>query len=86
MNSALLCSDIHGVCDAMFNVFEDVILPDHYEASFIKSEMLNAGALASIMSGSGPSVFGIFEDKEKALFVLDRLKNVGYHAYMCRPQ
>lgn len=86
MNSALMNNDIYGVCDSMFNVFEGVILPDHFEASHIKSEMLNAGALASMMSGSGPSVFGVFDDKEKALFVLNRLKNIGYQAYMCRPQ
>ena len=39
--------------------------------------MLGAGAYYSLMSGSGPTVFGIFDDPDKAEFARDQLKISG---------
>ena len=43
----------------------------------IKNEMKAAGALNAMMSGSGPTVFGIFDDPDKAEFARDQLKISG---------
>ncbi len=48
----------------LYNSFERVILPMHPEASQIKRDMLALGADRAMMSGSGPSVFGLFHDAE----------------------
>ena len=50
----------------MYNIFEDVIFPICPEARELKEKMLELGALGAMMSGSGPSVFGIFENEEMA--------------------
>lgn len=66
----------------MHNTFEDVILPEHKEASAIKRRMEEAGGVA-LMSGSGPAVFGFFEDAEVAEAVWRGLKRDGVEAYVC---
>ena len=82
---ALNCGDITAVSSSFYNIFEDVILPAHESVSKIKETMISFGALASLMSGSGPSVFGIFDDKEKANKVADKLNGDGIFAAVCHP-
>lgn len=50
----------------IFNILEDVSISKYSEISDIKTKMKTLGATASLMSGSGSSVFGIFNDKIKA--------------------
>jgi 4-diphosphocytidyl-2-C-methyl-D-erythritol kinase len=47
------------------NGLENAILPDYPQLQKIKNELLKAGCLNTIMSGSGPSIFGILPDKNK---------------------
>ena len=47
--------------------------------------MLDGGALASIMSGSGPSVFGVFKSVEDAEAVAVKLRSKGYFAGVAFP-
>ena len=47
----------------MGNVLEDVTIPMHPVIEEIKNEMKAAGALGAMMSGSGPTVFGLFESR-----------------------
>lgn len=57
-------SDFDGIVQNVGNVFEQFIeVPQRAE---IKAIMRNRGSLACCMSGSGPTVFGIFDSKEKA--------------------
>lgn len=70
---------------AMYNVFEDVVLPKHSMAAKIKEEMYVSGAQFAMMSGSGPSVFGIFPDAVFALNALYNLKELGVVAHLCNP-
>ena len=57
-------SDFDGITKNVGNVFEQFIeVPQRAE---IKATMRNHGSLACCMSGSGPTVFGIFDTKEKA--------------------
>ena len=50
----------------MGNVLEDVTIPMHPVIEQIKQEMKDAGALNAMMSGSGPTVFGLFESRVAA--------------------
>lgn len=58
--------DLKGICDRMENVLETVTVKEYPIIEEIKSSMKNNGAVNSLMSGSGPTVFGIFDDEEKA--------------------
>ncbi len=49
------------------NVMESVVIEDYPIIAEIKEHMMRHGALGSLMSGSGPTVFGIFDDEEKLL-------------------
>ena len=51
--------------DELKNDFEEPAFEKHPEIKKIKEEMYNAGAIYSSMSGSGSSVFGIFEKKKE---------------------
>ena len=69
--------------DGMFNVFEAAVLPKCDGASRIKAELLKLGAKGAMMSGSGPSVFGVFENIEvakKACYALRDMKFKAYYA------
>ena len=64
---ALEAGDLVEVARRMFNVFEGVLPPTQQrEIESIKTALLTAGALGAAMSGSGPTVFGIFKDREEA--------------------
>ncbi len=65
--AALEAGDLEGVARRLYNVFEDVL--SHRKAAevaAIKSALLGRGALGASMSGSGPTVFGIFREEEAA--------------------
>ena len=65
---ALRRQDLKGMTECMKdgNVLETVTVPAHPVIQKIKDTMEEQGALAALMSGSGPTVFGIFEDRNKA--------------------
>ena len=58
--------NIHGVSNSLVNVLEEVTIPMHPQIHNMKEELVAYGALESLMSGSGPSVYGIFPNKEAA--------------------
>jgi 4-diphosphocytidyl-2-C-methyl-D-erythritol kinase len=66
MRQAIEEGRLEGIYSRLGNVLETVTVAKHPIVSEIKQEMLGNGALGSLMSGSGPSVFGIFDDEEKA--------------------
>ncbi len=65
----------------LYNVFEQAVLPSCSGAAMIKEKMLEYNALAALMSGSGPSVFGIFENKESAERCVKLLSECEIRAY-----
>ena len=65
----------------LYNIFESVVLPICPGASDIKEKMLSLGATHALMSGSGPSVFGIFESAAAAQSAQKVLIDFGYTAY-----
>ena len=58
--------DVRAVAASMGNVLEDVTVPMYPVIDEIKKEMMAAGALGAMMSGSGPTVFGLFENRAAA--------------------
>lgn len=87
MVEALKNQDLCGVASKMGNVLETVTAAKHPEIEDIKKIMVREGALGALMSGSGPTVFGIFDDKvkgEKAREVLRR-GTLARQVYLVRP-
>lgn len=58
--------NLNGVVERMGNVLQDVTIPAHPIIETLKERMLELGAAGSMMSGSGPTVFGIFTKEEEA--------------------
>lgn len=59
-------SDLHAIAGRMGNVLESVTIPEYPIIAQIKEQMMKSGAINSMMSGSGPTVFGLFEDEATA--------------------
>ena len=76
--SALEKGDRGELCRNLYNVFEGAVLPECPGAVELKEKMLSLGAEAVMMSGSGPSVFGIFQDKQSAQ---NATRVIGANAY-----
>lgn len=71
---ALEQGDLTGVSRRMFNVFEEVLpAPRQAVIQEIKNTLLSHGALGACMSGTGPTVFGIFDQEAAARAVCDLL-------------
>lgn len=58
--------NLKQIASCMGNVLEDVTIPMHPVIEEIKQTMKDCGALTAMMSGSGPTVFGLFENKMAA--------------------
>ncbi len=69
--------DIEGIAKAMGNVLETVTIPALPVISDIKKIMMDKGAYNSMMSGSGPTVFGIFPNEHQASRAVSALKKSG---------
>ena len=84
--AALRSSDLAGVARRMYNVFEDVLTDRRgAEISEIKNELISGGALGAAMSGTGPTVFGIFDEEEKAKSAFRSLKEHYPDTFLTRP-
>ncbi len=59
-------STVEDVCAILSNDLEEVTIPAFPVIADIRSSMLRMGALGAMMSGSGPTVFGLFRDKDTA--------------------
>lgn len=62
------------IAASMGNVLEDVTIPMYPVIEDIKQEMKRMGALNAMMSGSGPTVFGLFENKIQARRAQDSIR------------
>lgn len=74
MVQALETGDLGGITDRMGNVLETVTENTYPVISDIKTLMKSRGAENALMSGSGPTVFGIFKEKEKVEKAGDALR------------
>ena len=80
---ALEAGDLTGVARRLYNVFEDA-LPDRQRArvSDIKNVLIQCGALGASMSGTGPTAFGLFDDKALAQEARERLSDFGGEVFL----
>jgi len=69
--------DLHAIAGHMGNVLETVTIPAYPVIADIKQKMLESGAINSMMSGSGPTVFGLFEDEKTAQQAYQDMLNCG---------
>ena len=66
--------DLCGLAHRLYNVFEDIVAADHREIHDIRHTMLDGGAVGAAMSGSGPTMFGLFSSKDDAQKTYNALK------------
>ena len=66
MVQALSAGSLSGICDRLGNVLETVTAAEYPVIEEIKDVMRSQGAQNALMSGSGPTVFGIFTDRKQA--------------------
>lgn len=69
--------DLHAIAADMGNVLESVTIPNYPVIAQIKEKMLENGAINSMMSGSGPTVFGLFEDEKTAKKAAENVRRSG---------
>ncbi|BCN28810.1 4-(cytidine 5'-diphospho)-2-C-methyl-D-erythritol kinase [Anaeromicropila herbilytica] len=74
MIQAIKDQDLYQVTSKLSNVLETVTIKEYPVINEIKKQMIEMGALNSIMSGSGPTVFGIFDNYNKASKAFYKLK------------
>ncbi len=73
--AALETGDLHQVARRMYNVFEDALPPRRaQEIDAIKNVLIQHGALGASMSGTGPTVFGLFDRQESARSAWEALR------------
>lgn len=66
MMRCLTEGNLTKLCACLGNVLETVTIPAYPVIARIKAQMKEEGALGALMSGSGPTVFGLFDSREKA--------------------
>lgn len=89
MVDALWDNDLEGITSRLENVLETVTIPAHPVINDIKNCMLENGAMNAMMSGSGPTVFGIFapdqlEAAERAKTMIRKNRLAG-QVYLVKP-
>ncbi len=72
--ACLKSQDLNGIAHRLSNVLESVTIPSHPEIGQLKEYMIQYGAIASLMSGSGPTVFGLAGDYRQAGQIAEKLR------------
>ena len=87
MIEAIHADDLKGVADRLSNVLETVTEKKYPIIGQLKAAMIETGALNSLMSGSGPTVFGIYADKDTAMQALNKIQGIEMvkNAYVVEP-
>src|SRR5699024_7584939 len=81
MSDALKDKNFTGMCNNMGNVLENVTLNLHPQVQQIKKMMQHAGAGGALMSGSGPTIYGLVEQESKAQRVYNGLRGFCQEVY-----
>lgn len=77
MRKAIEEQDLEGITSRMENVLETVTIQKYPVIGEIKEAMMKAGAINALMSGSGPTVFGVFAFRERAEKAKEELAKSG---------
>ena len=84
MVDVINAGDYKGICDTVGNVLEDVTFAMHPEVARIKAQMKRFGADAVLMSGSGPTVFGLVHHDSRMHRIYNGLKGFCEQVYAVR--
>ncbi|EZH64411.1 4-diphosphocytidyl-2C-methyl-D-erythritol kinase [Bacillaceae bacterium JMAK1] len=84
IKQAILAGDYNQICNHLHNDLEPVTMSLHQEVLQIKERMLESGADASLMSGSGPTVFGLIRNEGKVHRVYNALRGFCDQVYAVR--
>ena len=76
--------NIYEVAGGLCNVLETVTMRMHPIVKDIKTKMMEYGALGSLMSGSGPTVFGLYKDYTKAKSAYLKLRRIYKQTYLVK--
>lgn len=74
MIEAICKRDLYGIAERFGNVLETVTIPAYPVIQEIKDAMIKYGAIGSLMSGSGPTVFGLFTNPKAAADAYEELR------------
>lgn len=74
--------DLKFISNNMYNALESVTLHKHAVIRDIKQKMMQFNAIGTMMTGSGPTVFGIFKDQERAKKAARNLKKYHHQTYV----
>jgi 4-diphosphocytidyl-2-C-methyl-D-erythritol kinase len=74
MVEAIRCQDYAAICQLVGNVLEEVTLKKHPEVAHIKEQMKRFGADAVLMSGSGPTIFGLVQHDSRMQRIYNGLR------------
>ncbi len=78
--------DLIEISSHMENILENVTEKKYPVIAMLKSKLKSMGALNSLMSGSGPTVFALFDDKDKADKACEAVLDTGEVAFGCVTQ
>ncbi|PLT32642.1 4-(cytidine 5'-diphospho)-2-C-methyl-D-erythritol kinase [Bacillus sp. V5-8f] len=84
MLSAIKDHDYNQLCRNVGNILEEVTLPLYPEVANIKDQMKTFGADAVLMSGSGPTVFGLVEHDSRMQRIYNGLRGFCHQVYAVR--
>ena len=84
MIRAIDADDLKTLAENMGNTMEGPMIEEYPIIGEIKKLMLGNGALGALMSGSGSTVFGLYDDEEKMRFTEKKLLDIGDKVYLCK--
>lgn len=79
--SAISMGDLEKLAENTANVLETVTETEYPVISEYKNKLIKYGALLAMMSGSGPTVFGIFKDQTNAKHAFEAMKSLTKDAF-----
>ena len=82
--SALETQDFNQMCSNIGNVLEEITLKIYPEVRRIKNAMIQAGAAGTLMSGSGPTVYGLVEHYSKAKRIYNGMRGFCHEVHLVR--
>lgn len=81
---ALQEQDFDKLCDSIGNSLEQITIDEHAEVVHIKEVMKQVGIRGVLMSGSGPTVYGLVEQHRKAVSVYNAMRGFCEEVYLVR--
>ena len=76
-------NDIYGVAKYMANDLEKAAASEYTQP--IKEELIQQGAIGSVMTGSGAAVFGVFDDEDKAKAAVEYFRDRVRSVFIAKP-